>query len=65
MSDTRLDDLARRIDAVPDSYSEVKSIYRAFHILASRDSRTPDQVDEMVEALNRSIDEIERRIAEA
>ncbi|MFE7423860.1 hypothetical protein [Rhodococcus sp. NPDC057529] len=59
MADTRLDDLARRID----SYAEVSSIYRAFHILASRDSRTPAQVDEMVEAINRSIDEIERRTA--
>jgi hypothetical protein len=61
--DTRLEDLARRIDAIPDDLTGVKSIYQAFHTLASTDGRTPARVDELITAIMSGLDELDERIA--
>ncbi len=61
-ADARLDDLARRIDAVPDSLTGVKSIYQAFHTLASNNSR-PATAEEMIDAMTKGLDELDERLA--
>ncbi|QTJ65013.1 hypothetical protein HYG77_04960 [Rhodococcus sp. ZPP] len=61
-ADARLDDLARRIDAVPDSLPSVKSIYQAFHTLASNNSR-PATAAEMIDAMTKGLDELDERLA--
>ncbi|WP_213573312.1 hypothetical protein [Rhodococcus sp. USK13] len=61
-ADARLDNLARRIDAVPDSLTGVKSIYQAIFTLASNNSR-PATADEIIVAMNRGLDELDERLA--
>ena len=62
-ADTRLDELARRIEGVPDSLP-VKSLYRAFFILASNNSR-PAIADRIANALSNALDEFDGRLASA
>ncbi|MBA8965071.1 hypothetical protein JOJ86_007437 [Rhodococcus percolatus] len=60
-ADTRLDELARRIDGVPDALP-VKSLYQAFFTLASNNSR-PATADQIVNALSNALDEFDERHA--
>ncbi|MFZ2175478.1 MAG: hypothetical protein WAW17_15885 [Rhodococcus sp. (in: high G+C Gram-positive bacteria)] len=61
-ADARLNDLARRIEGVPDSLPGVKSLHQAFFTLASNNSR-PATADQIIEDMNKALDELDERLA--